>query len=101
MEILFTNFIAQTSFHQIFMIAGFIILGISIIVFLYQNYYSANDDADYKKRVAIKIDRDGNYRYQPHADNSNRYNSMFWKVIFIIIALALLFIPIEAYINRS
>lgn len=84
------------------MIIMLLLGGGAAIYGLYQKFISSPSEnpAD-NSRIAIKIDRKGNHRYEtlPEADDDEM--ELWIKIVIAIAAIALLFIPIEFYLNRS
>ncbi len=77
------------------------VIGIAIVGFLFNYFNKESDPASDNTRVAVKIDRRGNYRYESVPDEGNNAMAMWLKILFVVIALALLFVPINAILNRS
>lgn len=77
------------------------ILGIGIVYFLYIYFFKQRDNAPDDTRIAVKIDRRGNYRYESVPENREDMTAFWWRVLIIVIALALLFIPLNLFLNRS
>lgn len=94
-----------TSVQQILQISSQTVLGIVIIStflmfgwFLFVKNQKANSDSS-KNSVAIKISRDGKYKYEVVPDSDNK-NLKFWiGVIIAIIALMFLWIPMKSIFN--
>lgn len=77
------------------------IFGIAIIGLLYHFFYRQPDNAQDDTRVAVKIDRKGNYRYERIPDDSGESMAVWWRILIVLIALALLFIPLNSLLNRT
>jgi H+/gluconate symporter-like permease len=77
------------------------VIGIAIVGFLFNYFNKESDQASDNTRVAVKIDRRGNYRYESVPDEGNNAMATWLKIILVIIALALLFVPINSMLNRS
>jgi H+/gluconate symporter-like permease len=90
----------QIDFQDILQFTIVAILGIVILGFLYRFFCCQSDKAPDNTRIAVKIDRRGNYRYERVPDEDNQ--SITWiQIAIVLIALALLFIPLNSLINRS
>lgn len=76
-------------------------LGIAIVGFLYHNHQRNKTGNQDNTRIAVKIDRRGNYRYETIPDTDQDYVSLFWKIILVLAAIALIFFPLDAFLNRS
>ncbi|MGB5981708.1 MAG: hypothetical protein WBG46_06155 [Nonlabens sp.] len=92
--------LAQISFNCALLIITIIASTALIVGYLYQFYSRNKENGQDNSRIAVKIDRRGNYRYETIPDTEQDNVALFWKIVLIIAAIALLLIPIDAFLNR-
>lgn len=90
----------QLDFQGVLQFIIVAVLGIVILGFLYKFFCRQSDNAPDNTRIAVKIDRRGNYRYERIPDQDN--HSITWvRIAVVIIAIALLLIPLNSLLNRA
>jgi hypothetical protein len=75
-------------------------MGIAIVGFLYKYFNREENDLTDNTRIGIKIDHRGNHKYESIPDAGNDAMVFWWRLIMVVVALILLFIPLNAYLNR-
>ena len=76
---------------------------LGFVIYKYSQKARSKSADDYKSKstTAVKIDREGNYRYHRMPSPEKDSNRLDWKVILLIAELAHLYIPFNLYFNRG